>query len=266
GYQFNSDEVRKVSEIRKGKIKEYPRETDEELLKYTGFKREKMKSFEESFSNFLIYSPENNKLRKFEEEAQIEPLGIYGEGLFRLLSNLSKEELEEIKENLPLIDWYKDFSVPGNGELYPNQRKIKISDRFLSEEIDFFDQRSTNEGFLYLLFYLSLVISKYTPKFFAIDNIDNSLNPKLCVEIVDRIASLSKKYDKQVILTTHNPAVLDGMDLTDDEQRLYVIFRNADGKTRVKRIDANNFDTTGNVRLSEAFIRGYIGGLNKTGV
>jgi AAA15 family ATPase/GTPase len=215
-------------------------------------------------SNFLIYSPENNKLRKFEEEAQIEPLGIYGEGLFRLLSNMEAEEIEEIRENLPLIDWFEDFQVPGKEQLHPFQRKISIRDRFIAESIDYFDQRSTNEGFLYLLFYLALVISTYTPKFFAIDNIDNSLNPKLCIEITKRMARLSKKYDKQVILTTHNPAVLDGINLKDEEQRLFVVYRNIEGRTRLKRIDASNFDIGSNIRLSEAFIRGYIGGLNRT--
>ena len=47
------------------------------------------------------------------------------------------------------------------------------------------------------------------------------------------------------------------MDLTDDEQRLFVIFRNADGHTRARRIQPD----TKKVRLSEAFIRGYLGGL-----
>ena len=35
--------------------------------------------------NFLIYSPENTALRTFEKEGQIQPLGINGEGLLKLL-------------------------------------------------------------------------------------------------------------------------------------------------------------------------------------
>ena len=46
----------------------------------------------------------------------------------------------------------------------------------------------------------------------------------------------SKKNDKQVILTTHNPYVLDGLDLSDDEQRLFVCRRDIDGHTRIERI------------------------------
>jgi len=36
---------------------------------------------------FLIYSPENFSLRVFEKEGQIEPLGIKGEGLFKLFKS-----------------------------------------------------------------------------------------------------------------------------------------------------------------------------------
>ena len=59
------------------------------------------------------------------------------------------------------------------------ERRIKIKDRYLANGLQYFDQRSANEGFLYLLFYLTLFVSDLTPHFFAIDNIDNALNPKL---------------------------------------------------------------------------------------
>ena len=114
------------------------------------------------------------------------------------------------------------------------------------------------------MFYLALLISKHTPKIFGIDNVDNALNPKLCKDVMKAFVKLSKKYEKQVLLTTHNPAILDGMNLSDPNQRLYVVFRNLEGITKIKRIDENSFDASGNVRLSEAFARGYIGGLNES--
>lgn len=215
-----------------------------------------------SIPDFLIYAPENNKIRNFKEEAQIEPLGIHGEGLFKLLTVLTEEEISEIKENLSFIDWFEDFIIPN--KLFSNERRLKITDRFIDDEIDYFDQRSANEGFLYLLFYLTLFVNQYSPKFFAIDNIDNSLNPKLCSALIKILAKLAKKYDKQVILTTHNPAILDGLNLNDPLQKLFVVSRNAIGVTKVNAISKPK--PTKNqepVKLSEAFLRGYIGGLNK---
>ena len=72
-----------------------------------------------------------------------------------------------------------------------------------------------------MLFYFGLFISEDTPPFFAIDNIDASLNPKLCRRLIKELVNLANKYDKPVIFTTHNPAILDGLNLNDDEQRLF---------------------------------------------
>ncbi|XZF12678.1 AAA family ATPase [Chitinophagaceae bacterium MMS25-I14] len=214
---------------------------------------------------FLIFAPENYFLRRFEEEGQIRPLGIRGEGLFRHLTELAKENPETIKtisEQLKLIDWFEGLEIPD--DLSFSERRINITDRFIQDTIKHFDQRSANEGFLYLLFYFTLFLSKYTPHFFAIDNIDNALNPKLCAKLTSILCKLAAENEKQVILTTHNPAILDGLDLKDEEQRLFVIYRNADGETMARRVKApEEVEGVEPVRLSEAFVRGYLGGLPK---
>jgi len=215
------------------------------------------------FLNFLIYAPENHFLRRFEEEAAIKPLGIKGEGLFKLISIIAEEKTDqfnEIKQHLKLIDWFEDFEIPG--DLKFTERRIKIKDQYLADDLQYFDQRSANEGFLYLLFYLTLFVSDLTPHFFAIDNIDNALNPKLGSELIKVLAKLSKEHNKQALLTTHNPVILDGLDLNDEDQRLFVVYRNADGHTKVRRIPPRKpVNGIVPVRLSEAFIRGYIGGI-----
>ncbi len=226
---------------------------------------EKAESIYANFSGnkFMLYAPENHFLRNFQEEGQIRPLGIRGEGLFRHLVELSKEApvtFTKIAEHLSLIDWFGGMSIPS--DLQFTERRIAITDRFIADTIAEFDQRSANEGFLYLLFYFTLFLSKYTPKFFAIDNIDNALNPRLCAKLVEVLAKIAKEEDKQCILTTHNPAVLDGLDLEDDEQRLFVIYRNEDGETKARRLDKpKTIKGVTPVRLSEAFVRGYLGGL-----
>ncbi|MEO6831861.1 MAG: AAA family ATPase [Chitinophagaceae bacterium] len=229
------------------------------LIENTGFLVQAV----QSLYPFVLYAPENFFLRNFENEGQIRPLGIRGEGLFRHLVELSKEDPETFKaiaEDLSFIDWFGGMSIPDN--LQFTERRISITDRFISDTIKDFDQRSANEGFLYLLFYFTLFLSKYTPKFFAIDNIDNALNPRLCTKLVEVLARLAKTQDKQAILTTHNPAILDGLDLNDDEQRLFVIYRDADGATTARRVmPPKEIEGVEPVRLSEAFVRGYLGGL-----
>jgi predicted ATPase len=215
--------------------------------------------------DFYIFAPENSALRTFQAEGQILPLGIRGEGLFAYLKSLNapayRDVRDEIEQHLSLIDWFERFDVPA--DLAPFERSIAIVDRYLADGSRF-DQRSANEGFLFLLFYFTLFIGPGTPKIFAIDNIDTSLNPKLCVELMKQLVALAAKHDKQVIFTTHNPAVLDGLDLHDDEQRLFVISRNQDGHTRARRAASPKpLDNDLPIKLSEAFLRGSLGGLPK---
>lgn len=226
-------------------------------------RREEIIKNEILLKDFVIFSPENSALRNFSKEGQIEPLGINGEGLLKLLKVTqaeSPELIEEIDSCLQLFGWYEKMEIPT--DLY-SEEKITIIDRYLKIA---FDQRSANEGFLFILFYITLMVSQYTPKIFAIDNIDTSLNPKLCTRLIIELTRLAEKYDKQVFITTHNPAILDGIDLNDDEQRLFVVSRNRQGHTRFKRIEAKDkplSSTDEALKLSEAFLRGYLGGLPK---
>lgn len=212
-------------------------------------------------SEFIIYTPEYSFLRKFEEQAQITPLGVKGEGLFSLLKQIisnkrRKKQITDIKENLHLLDWFDDFDIPTN--LMSNEFKIAIKDRFIKSELNYFDQSSSNEGFLYLLFYLVLFTSEKTPTFFAIDNIETGFNPKLCTELIKILNNLAKKYKKQVILTTHNPAILDGLNINDNNQRLFIARRNKKGKTQIERIKQK---TQSKMKLSELWTKGFIGGI-----
>ncbi len=213
---------------------------------------------------FLIYSPEINSLQTFQQEGQIQPLGIHGEGLFKLLKVLNadaQDKISKIKEKLRLIDWFKDFDIPNVSNF---EQVIKIKDRYLEHNLEYSDQTSANEGFLFLLFYLALFISDDTPNFFAIDNIDASLNPRLCRRVMQELIQLAQEHDKQVIFTTHNPAILDGLNLEDEDQKLYVIYRNLSGHTKAKQIfKPETLPGEEPVKLSEAFIRGYLGGLPK---
>ncbi|MDR0864072.1 MAG: ATP-binding protein [Candidatus Symbiothrix sp.] len=212
-------------------------------------------------AKFLTYSPSENVLRKNSFETTIFPIGRNGEGLLAYLKNLStkeegKEIFKEINEGLTMLDWFEGLNIPDN--LMSNEYGLNIGDRFLKESLHYFDQRSTNEGFLFLLFYLTLFNSKQTPSFFAVDNIETSFNPKLCTKLIKYLVERAKKKEKQVILTTHSPYILDGLDLSDDEQRLFVARRDIDGHTRIERIP---YREDRDMLLSDLWMSGLIGGL-----
>ncbi len=157
---------------------------------------------------------------------------------------------------MKILDWFEDMQVP-SGQL-SMEFNLRLKDSYLSDTINMFDQRSTNEGFLYLLFYMTLIISDETPRFFAIENIDTAFNPKLCREVTRQLINLARKHDKQIIATTHNAAVLDGMNLFEDDVRLHVVRRNIDGFTKANRVILKG-DMS--MPLSEAWMKGFLGGL-----
>lgn len=216
--------------------------------------------------NFIIYSPEHTALRTFQKEGQVEPLGINGEGLLKLISVIFENNdiacIDEIKTSLKLLGWFEDFKL--TDETIQSVKSIEVKDYYIESEKQYFDQMSTNEGFLFLLFYFTAMTSNLTPNFFAIDNIDASLNPKLCEGLIKKLVTLAKSHDKQVVLTTHNPATLDGLNLDDDEQRLFVVSRGRSGETKVKRVKKPSIkEGDFPVRLSEMFIKGILGGIPK---
>lgn len=210
-------------------------------------------------SNFIIYSPEISSLRKFEEESQIKPLGVKGEGLFSILQifyeSYGPETIDEIRNYLHIIEWFDDFEAIF--DKVSGRNSLVVKDRNMPGVT--LNQTNVNEGFLYLLFYISLIISKETPAFFAIDNIEAALHPRLCEELIKNLVALSKTHNKQIILTTHNPFILDGLNLSDPEQKLFVVRRNGEGETI-----ADDISPIEGVKLSEAWMRGYIGGQPET--
>jgi AAA15 family ATPase/GTPase len=217
---------------------------------------------------YLIFNLNTQALRGISTESKEVPLGIYGEGLDVLLNDFSKEEWEILKRYTYLIDWLDDIVIDKSDKLKYEGHKLGRSnsvlyfrDKFMAKKNNVFAAENSNEGILHILFYLALVISKKTPRFFAIDNIEASLNPKLCRVLMKILAELAIERDKQILITTHNPAILDGLNLNDDRQRLNIVKRSDEGYTQTERIHMKP-DTNGQqLKLSELWMRGYLGGL-----
>ncbi|MBD5269327.1 MAG: AAA family ATPase [Bacteroides sp.] len=217
-------------------------------------------TYDKEITGFRIYSLNERSLRRFDNPDNT-VLGVDGTGLFSYLKKIASTEkgsviLSRIIECMSILDWFDDLKIPT--EALSGDNSIMLYDQYIDTALNYFDQRSANEAFLYLLFYFTLFISDTTPAFFAIDNIESALNPKLCREFTKELIKLASLHDKQVIVTTHNPFVLDALDLNKEDQRLFVVRRDVDGHTKINRISAPK---DSNISLSEAWMKGYIGGL-----
>ena len=218
-------------------------------------------------ANYLIFNLNSNALRGFTSESKKEPLGIFGEGLDVLLSTFNEELINEIK-SYNFINWLEDFVISDNLQiaglkLGRSRSKLYFADKYMQKKSNLFSAENVNEGALHILFYLSLFISDKTPTFFAIDNIETALNPYLCRKLMQAITGLAIKYNKQVLITTHNPAILDGLNLHDSSRKLFIVKRDDNGQTKVDELKAKPQITDGRYKLSELWMRGLIGGIPK---
>lgn len=123
-----------------------------------------------------------------------------------------------------------------------------------------------SEGALYVLFLAVLAGHNRTPRFCAVDNADHGLNPRLARELMKKLCGwiLSDSAPRQMLLTTHNPQVLDGLPVRDDRVRLFVVSRSQKGRTIVRRIlvtDEMLAKAKEGWTLSRLWVAGDLGGV-----
>ena len=75
---------------------------------------------------------------------------------------------------------------------------------------------------------------------------------------------LEAEEPRQILLTTHNPLVLDGLPLQDDRVRLFAVSRTNSGRTSVRRVvvDDSMLKKAGQGwTLSRLWVMGHLGGV-----
>jgi AAA15 family ATPase/GTPase len=240
-----------------------------EMLVNNGLKRGR--NFDDLLSEYSIFDLNTKALRGITStDSKKTPLGINGEGLDLLIANFNTTERTQLNKCLVFFDWLGEIISDKEDKLKVMGLKpgrsistLYFKDKFMRKNNNTFSAENSNEGVLHVLFYLALFISSKTPKFFAIDNIETALNPRLCMVLVSELVKLTKQTEKQVLITTHNPAILDGLNLLDEEQRLFEVYRDSEGKTKTRRIKFKENLSDKKFKLSEMWLKGLLGAVPK---
>jgi predicted ATPase len=201
--------------------------------------------------NYVIYSPTTPVLRGVAPETQpTQPLGLSGgrlpEAVRELLDGRRENKLAKdvCIETLQLIGWAKNYnSAPASGLLRSpaassSPMVIRFWDKSMKKGRNVLSGYDASEGALYVLFLAVLAAHPRAPSFCAVDNADHGLNPGLATALTEYFADwiLRANDQRQVLMTSHNPAVLDGLPLQDERVRLFTVDRDNEGKTIVKRV------------------------------
>lgn len=230
----------------------------------------------QQLQDYAIYSPNTPTLRAMVADPQTRsPLGLSGGRLadaFAELKSALDADPQLMDSVLELIDWVVDIDAvsTANSLLSPSvsrtgQSVLKLTDRYMKSGRNSLTAYDASEGALYVLFSAILCLSPAAPMVLAIDNLDQALNPRLAMRLTEKLSYWLKKNDarRQLLFTTHNPAVLDGLDLSDDEIRLFAVDRNSEGHTSVIRIEPTEklLKMNKEYPLSRLWMMGHLGAL-----
>lgn len=227
---------------------------------------------------YAIYSPDTATLRGLDADPQSrEPVGLSGGRLAEAVDDvfmriIPRADLVEFTDSvLELIDWANGLGASGPGSVPVSKnipqptRILRFRDRFMADGRNYLSGYDASEGALYVLFMTVLVHHREAPPVLAVDNFDHALNPRLAKALTRKLCDwTSKRQDRQLLLTSHNPLVLDGLPLRDDEIRLFTVERSNRGKTVVRRVvvDEKLLQMADQgIPLSQQWVMGTFGGV-----
>ena len=225
-------------------------------------------------SQYAIYSPQTSFLRGMQSgTVDTPPIGLHGEGLPEAVRGLigqirasdkSSPSSEQFADSTPSHDlkqraiklarlpqWASHVRV-GSIERHLTSRDlldhgedmVYLVDRYMHDSRKTLSVYDSSEGTLFLLFVAILLSHDDSPRIFALDNVDNALNPRMTRSLLEATIETTKMSSsaqlgcgpRQVFLTSHNPTSLDAFDLFDDDERVFVVERNQEGHTTVTRL------------------------------
>ena len=229
--------------------------------------------------DYVIFSPTTPVLRGVAPETQPRnPVGLSGGNLAQAILELLKQRRQNdhskriCRDVLGLVDWAKSFGATSSSRLplspaaAASKTVIRFGDRFMSKDRNVLSGYDASEGALYALFLAVISGHEACPALCAVDNADHGLNPRLARSLMKHMCQwyLHASKPRQILLTTHNPLVLDGLPLQDDRVRLFTVSRTSSGRTSVRRVIVNK-DLLKRAEqgwtLSRLWVMGHLGGV-----
>ena len=228
---------------------------------------------------YAVFSPTTSVLRGVSQEPQPrQPVGLSGGNLPWAISELLKQSRQDdhsrriCEDVLNLIDWADEIIVSTSGQmpLSPTaaaaKTMLRFRDRFMRTDRDVLSAYDVSEGVLFVLFLAVISGHEACPALCAVDNADHGLNPRLVRSLMKHVCQwyLEKDTPRQILLTTHNPLVLDGLQLQDDRVRLFTVSRTSSGRTSVRRVEIDDGllqRAKDGWSLSRLWVMGHLGGV-----
>lgn len=238
-----------------------------------GFSDSRTRDLFFSLNDAVIFDPKTPMLRGVAPDPfHREPLGLEGGGLAQALKAVLTPEGGlgplDSDELTALIPWASSVAIgPSDLEIAPRSvpmlnEVIRFVDRRMMSGRNIISAFDASEGALYVLFALTLLFHPFGPRLFGVEGLDHALHPRLARALIRTMGQHVSSQEKQILLTTHNPLVLDGLDLGNKDVRLFTVERADSGETLVRRVEhteALKKARASGATLSQMWLQGLLG-------
>ena len=220
----------------------------------------------EMLAQYAIYAPQIHFLRGQQGAPATGPsVGLHGESLPVAVDSIlaAYKDMEGSVQGDFIIDalrlaflpgWANSVHVGGMDDRLVSravankgkgQKMLYFEDKYMEDSRKRLSVYDSSEGTLFLLFVAVLLVHPESPRIFALDNVDNGLNPAMTRKMIEKIIEVTTQSStvpldcgpRQVFLTSHNPTALDAFDLFNNDQRVFIVGRNGLGYTEIARLE-----------------------------
>lgn len=159
------------------------------------------------------------------------------------LQQLQPDDWEEIKWRLGTLDFVRDLEVRSKPSVVGFEVKYRLLERAFDEPLS---AESTSDGTIRFLAHLALLLGDHSASLICLEEPDQGVHPALMKRLVSALryvaTSDDPEHSPQVLLTTHDPGLLNWFqsDLGEDYFQVVVTEKDPDtGKSTFRVLEAD---------------------------
>ena len=176
------------------------------------------KRIENDLRSMFFLDPVPAKMRRFCPRDKM--LQSSGENISGVVFNLTRNPLAYSREERSankkaILDFIKSLPEQDFVKLYsmkaPNGESIVALTEFFGSEMREYDASLLSDGTLRVLAIAVALLSASENSLVVIEEIDNGIHPSRAKTLLSKINEISKKRKLKILITTHNPALLNAL-------------------------------------------------------
>lgn len=193
-----------------------------------------IKQFGLTLSNIFVFQPESWRMRDYVRLADRGGLRFYGENLSAVLYDLCVKK-HHGKDILNVIEELPDNGIEGIDFIKTDAGDVMLALKELSGG-GRMDARQLSDGTLRCLAILAAVYSEPEGSMIVVEELDNGIHPSRIAKLLYAVQQIAAERHLMLVITTHNPAVMDAVD-PDHMDGVVLCYRDKeDGASSFRRI------------------------------